>query len=227
MCIFVKHIQSTKPTYHPNKKQRPKIPPASDNLHIWGKGRLRKRSANHASLDKFDVAKCCTTFATFPCQCSSVPFEAALLSQSWAVLKQRLSFVSGYVRGCQGPEKHARAENCSTGSTGSCLLKICIIALWLRKLISTHDLDKVCLLVFENKWLKPGNIIACYRGLFSLLSATTQRNCLDPQNFWLSGRRKHVWLLVLSSLFHQYEDEILIWWGWAALSNSHTPKAPE
>lgn len=143
------------------KSKDQKIPPASDNLHFWGKGRLRKRSANHTSLDKFGVAKCCRAFATFPCQCSSVPFEAALLSQSWAVLEQHPSFVSGHVGGCQGHEKHAGAEECSTGSTGSCLLMTHIIALWLRRLISTHDLDRACLLAFENKWLKPGNIILC------------------------------------------------------------------
>lgn len=113
-----------------------KIPPASDNLHFWGKEKIRKRSVNHTSLDKFGVAKCCTTFATFPCQCSSVPFKAALLSQSWAVLEQHLSFVSGHVRGCQGYEKSTGAEECSTASTGSSLLMIYIISLWLRKLIS-------------------------------------------------------------------------------------------
>lgn len=166
--------------------------PRSDNLHFWGKVRLRKISANHTSLNKLGVAKCCTAFPTFPCQCSSASFEAALLSQSWAVPEQRLSLAPGCIGGCQGQEKHAGGEECYTGR---CLLMTHIIALWLRKLISTDDLDRACLLAFQNKWLKPRNIIVCWGGFFFASSPPQHRGSrsyLDPQNFWVSDAKGEI-----------------------------------
>lgn len=178
------------------KSKDQKISPASDNLHFWGKGRLRKRSANHTSLDKFGVAKCWTTFPTFPCQCNSVHFEAALLSglcgSNIFPLFQDMSGDARGMRSMLGLKNVPQVPQAAV-----CWWS----ALLLRKLISTHDLDRACLLAFEKKWLKPGNTFVCYRGNFSLLFPTIMRDYLDPQNFWVSDGRKYVWLLVLSSHF--------------------------
>lgn len=115
----VKYIQSTQLLCHPTESKEQKIPSAPDNSYFCGKGRLRKRSANHASLNKLGAAKCCAAFPLFP----TVQPNPSSGSRAVAVLGSAVLY-QDVTRGARG-----RGEQEEEHYTGSYLLLAYVVVL--------------------------------------------------------------------------------------------------
>ena len=163
----------------------------------------------------------------FPCQSSSAPLEAALLSQSWAALDQHLSLAPGYIGGCQGQGKRAGGK--SVTQTAVCWSPTLLLYDSENSFLQM-TLTGLAFWLFKISGWNPETLLSVEVGFFasSPPQCRGSQSYLDPHNFWVSDAKEKVCVVVFS--IFQFYIRIIVrysWCGWAPISNGHMPKAPE